>query len=116
MYYNVHSVCEDTNVCILTNLCAFMLNSIAYFHCVCIELPEFEVCHNTFEHGNNTFTFCPNPWNIVLHKSESGVKCVNATATGYPNPQYSWSYSVIRGQWLDVSNDPCLEVRENGKV
>jgi hypothetical protein len=66
--------------------------------------PKFQVCQDQ----SNEKVFCPDQQTILLAKNESGVICIDATATGYPNPQYYWEY-FVDGVHHEVEDDPCLQ-------
>ena len=70
--------------------------------------PNFQVCHHQDPYNKTVFSFCLDQQTIPLAKNESGVICIDATATGYPNPQYYWEY-FVDGLSHEVEDDPCLQ-------
>ena len=72
--------------------------------------PKFSV--RTGSHTGNVYELSPYERDVTLNASVSGVTVVNCSATGYPDPTYTWQVSVNG----EVINDSCIRITEGGKV
>ena len=55
------------------------------------------------------------PDNGVLRIEDPGYVYMFCNASGYPDPQYDWTYNDDEGSH-SYTNDKCLKTGENGKV
>ena len=59
------------------------------------------------------FDLLPPIRNVPLVETSPGVVCINCSAVGYPNLQYTWTYSDYGGDWKNVSSDPCMKFQDD---
>ena len=59
------------------------------------------------------FDLFPPIRNVPLVETSPGVVCINCSAVGYPNLQYTWTYSDYGGDWKNVSSDPCMKFQDD---
>lgn len=65
--------------------------------------PKFSVRNDS--HEGNVYKLHPYERSVKLNASVSGLTVVNCSATGYPDPTYTWQV-----------NDSCSRVENGGKV
>lgn len=59
------------------------------------------------------FDLYPPVYNVPLEETSPGVVCINCSAIGYPNLQYTWTYTDYGGDWKNVSSDSCMMFQDD---
>ena len=101
--------------CLVTTLTQNCICSSELGHVLCNYSPLADKPHFSVPHGRlegNVYELLPYPLDITLNASVIGEIVVDCSATGYPEPSYTWQ--VNDG---DI-NDSCVRVdfEEGGKV